>query len=283
MSEKEIKKVKQKKTVNKTVKRSNNKEKLSELIKDYKKKIVSKEICKGIVSIVEKNRELDADVLVIKLNGFKGIIKKEDVDMELNISSLVNFVGREVYFVIKSVNEKNKTIVCSRKEAQIITRDNIIGRLKDGEAFNSQIINILPHGAYVEIQGVTGLLKNTDYAEDYTTIAEKFSQGDKLNVKLKKTSTNGLLIFEATKKYCNPNTIKPEELEENQIVLGVIRSIKPFGIFVNVAPYLDILCSPEIEEYEEDKKVQVKIVKVEYMDFNGKKVKRFKGKILKTL
>lgn len=280
MSEKEIV---QKKNDKKPIKKTINKNNVQDMINNYKKKIVTKEICKGVVSMVNHDKKLDTDVLVMKLNGFKGIIKKEDVDMELNIPSLVNFVGREIYFTIKSVNKKDKTIICSRKEAQILMKDTIIGRLEDGEAFNGQIINILPHGAYVEIQGVTGLLKNTDYAEDYTTIAERFSQGDKINVKLKKKSSNGLLIFEATKKYCNPNVINPEELEENQVVLGVIRSIKPFGIFVNVAPYLDILCSPEIEEYEEDRKVQVKIVKVEYRNYNGKEVKRFKGKILKAL
>ena len=164
-----------------------------------------------------------------------------------------------------------------------MTKDKILGRLKDGEAMSAQIINILPHGAYVEIDGVTGLLKNTDYAEDYTTISEMLSQGDKINVKLRKVSSNGLLLFEATKKYCNPSIVSADSLEKGQIVLGRIRSIKPFGIFVNVAPYLDVLCSTEIDEYEEDKRVQIKIEDIQDKPFNGKMVKRFKGKILKVL
>ena len=63
-------------------------------------------------------------------------------------------------------------------------------RLSDGEAFKAQIVNILPHGAYVEIEGVTGLLKNTDFAEDFTKIEDMHSQGDKINVKLKKISSS---------------------------------------------------------------------------------------------
>lgn len=269
----------EKKIVVKTTKKRN----LSEVISEYKKKIISKEICKGVVSIVQFDKELDSEILVINLGGLKGIIKKEDVDDELNIASLVNFVGREVTFVVKGINEKERKVYCSRKEAQRMTKDKILGRLKDGEAMSAQIINILPHGAYVEIDGVTGLLKNTDYAEDYTTISEMLSQGDKINVKLKKVSSNGLLLFEATKKYCNPAIVSADSLEKGQIVLGRIRSIKPFGIFVNVAPYLDVLCSTEIEEYEEDKRVQIKIEDIQDKPFNGKMVKRFKGKILKVL
>lgn len=255
----------------------------TKVLEQFKKKIVSKEICKGTVSIVEYNKKLDCEVLIINLKGAKGIIKKEDVDLDLNISSLTNFVGREVYFIPKSINEKEGIVWCSRKDAQAITKDGILERLKDGEAFSAQIVNILPHGAYVEIDGVTGLLKNTDYAEDFTKIEEVFSQGDRVNVKLKKVSSNELLLFEATKKYCNPATTKAEDLAEGQTVLGVIRSIKPFGVFVNVAPYLDVLCSIDAEEYEEDKKVQILIESIKDKEFNGATIKRYKGKIIKVL
>lgn len=257
--------------------------KASEIVMDYKKKIVSREVCKGVVKAVLKDRETDEEMLVLDLEGFQGIVKKDEVDAELNISSLTNFVGREIGYVVKCINEKEKKIFLSRKDAQLKTRDSIIGRLKDGEAFTAQIINILPHGAYVEIDGVTGLLKNTDFAEDFTTISEKHSQGDRIDVKLRKTSSNGLMLFEATKKYCDSAAINPDTIEKGQVILGRIRSIKPFGIFVNVAPYLDVLCSAEIEEYEEDKRVQIRIEDIQDKPFNGKMVKRFKGKILKVV
>ena len=264
-------------------KRRTTRRKPSEIATDYKKKIVSKEICKGVVRSVLRDKETDEEMLVLDLEGFQGIVKKDEVDAELHIESLLNFVGREISYVVKGINEKEKKIYLSRKDAQLRTKDSVIGRLKDGEAVEAQIINILPHGAYVEIDGVTGLLKNTDFAEDFTTISEKHSQGDKINVKLKKTSSNGLMLFEATKKYCDSAAINPENIEKGQVILGRIRSIKPFGIFVNVAPYLDVLCPSEIEEYEEDKRVQVRIEDIQDKPFNGMIVKRYKGKILKVL
>lgn len=270
MSEKEVKKAGKKKISPK-------------VLENYKAKVGTNEICKGVVSIVEFSKKYNQEVLVVNLRGLKGIIKKDDVDLDLTISSLTNFVGREVSFVVKDVKEKEGVVICSRKEAQALTKDSIIARLSDGEAFSAQIVNVLPHGAYVEIEGVTGLLKNTDFAEDFTKIDEVYAQGDRVNVKLKKISSNDLLLFEATKKYCNPSTIKAEDLAEGQVVLGVIRSIKPFGIFVNVAPYLDVLCSIDAEEYEEDKKVQIQIENIKEKEFNGATIKRYKGKIIKVL
>lgn len=255
-------------------------DKFLRILQNYKRKIATKEICKGIVSQIRYDKEFDCEVLVISMNGIRGIIKKEDIDLDLNLSSLKNFIGREVSVIIKSINEKSKKIICSRKEAQLLTKNEIINRLKDGEAFNAQIINILPHGAYLEIEGVTGLLKNVDFAEDFTTITEKHAQGDKINIKLKKYSSNDTLIFEATKKYSNPKAINPEKIELGQELNGIIRSIKPFGIFVNIAPYLDVLCSPDAEEYEEDRKVKIKIIKIEDGNLGGKDIKRYRGKII---
>lgn len=278
MSEQEVKKVEGKEKKTPTKKKVSQK-----TIEMYKEKVGTNEICKGVVSIVEFDKKQNCEILIVNLRGLKGIISKDDVDLDLNISSLTNFVGREVSFVVKEVREKEGVVICSRKEAQALTKDSITARLSDGEAFSAQIVNVLPHGAYVEIEGVTGLLKNVDFAEDFTKIDEVLSQGDRVNVKLKKISSNDLLLFEATKKYCNPSAVKAEDLAEGQTVLGVIRSIKPFGIFVNVAPYLDVLCSIDSEEYEEDRRVQILIENIKEKEFNGAMIKRYKGKIIKVL
>ena len=65
--------------------------------------------------------------------------------------------------------------------------------------------------------------------------------------------------------------------EKNQIVLGVVRNIQPFGVFVQIAPNLDALCSPDIAEIEEDMKVSVRITKVD------KAAGRVRAKILNIL
>jgi len=250
---------------------------LNDLYKKYEKYKSEQKVLKSVVKIVQYDEALKTDVLVLDLEGLKGVIMKKDVDYELKIKSLVNFVGREVSFVVKDVDRNNGVIYCSRAEAQKVTKDDIIRRLNDGEAFDAQIVNILKYGAYVEIDGVTGLLKNTDFAEDYTAIGELLSIGDTVKVKMKKLSANGNILFEAVKKYKSPTIMDINSFEKNQIVLGVVRNIQPFGIFVQIAPNLDALCSPDIAEIEEDMKVSVRITKVD------KAAGRVRGKILNIL
>jgi len=233
-----------------------------EILKKYEDFVKEKKVLKNIVKVVHYDEQLESDVLLLDLDGFKGIIKKKDVDADLDIKSLVNFIGREVSFVALEVDRETGNIICSRAEAQRMTKENVMNRLSDGEAFPAQIINILKYGAYVEIEGVTGLLKNTDFAEDYTAIEEMHSIGETIQVKFKKVSENDTMLFEAVKKYKNPTIMGIGMFQPNQVVYGVIRSIKPFGIFVQIAPNLDALCAPATEELEEDMKVSVKITKV---------------------
>ena len=235
-------------------------------------------VLKGLVKIVQHNAELDTDVLVLDLEGVKGVIVRDEVDAEMKWKSLVGFLGREVNFVVKDVDVERGIVFCSRKDAQEKKREEIIGRLKEGEMFNAQIINILNYGAYVEIDGVTGLLKNTDFAVDYTTIGEVLKVGDSVNVRLKKISENDRLIFEAIEKYQSPTIMNLDMFERDQVVLGVVRNVKPWGVYVCLAPNLDALCSiPATGEIEEGMKVQFRITQVR------KEEGRVRGKIIRIL
>lgn len=248
------------------------------ILAKYEKAMNEGTILKSVVKIVQHDKNLDKDVLILDLDGVKGVIVREEVDAEHNWKSLVGFVGREINFVVKDIDKENNIIFCSRKEAQEKIKQTIIQRLADNEVFPAQIVNILNYGAYVEIDGVTGLLKNSDFAEDYTTIRDVLKIGDKVNVKLKKISSNNKLIFEAVEKYKNPTILNLDMFERDQVILGVIRSVKPWGCYVCIAPNLDALCPiPPTGEIEENMKVSIKITQVD------KENKRVRGKILRVL
>lgn len=244
----------------------------------YEKAMKEKEVLKGIVKVVQHSEELDTDILIVDLEGVKVIIPRDEVDAEIRWKSLVGFVGREVNFTIKEIDQEREVLIGSRKEAQQMKKEEIINRLKEGEMFPAQIINILSYGAYVEIEGVTGLLRNVDFAEDYTRIGDVLKVGDKVNVKLKKISANNNLSFEAVEKYKSPTIMNFDMLERNQVIYGIVRNVKPWGVYVNVAPGIDALCPiPGTGELEEEKKVAVRITQVR------KEEKRVRGKIVRIL
>ncbi|TCJ98275.1 UNVERIFIED_ORG: small subunit ribosomal protein S1 [Anoxybacillus amylolyticus] len=231
---------------------------------------------KGLVRMIQFDPRLEEEVLVVDAEGQKVLIPRQEVDADREWKSLVGFVGREVSFVAKE--EVDGVLIGSRKDAQTLKRDEIVSRLKDGEVFSARVINILRYGAYVEIDGVTGLLKNVDFAEDHTTVGDVLQLGDSVNVRLKKISSNGRLIFEAVEKYKSPTIMDFSMFERDQIVLGTIRSIKPWGLYVCIAPNVDALCQmPSTGEFEEGQKVTIRIKKVIPEE------KRVRGKIVRVL
>lgn len=246
--------------------------------KVFEKAMNDKEILKGLVKMVHHDAVLETDVLVLDLEGVKGIIVREEVDVEVNWKSLVGFIGREVNFMVKEIDRDTGVVICSRKDAQIVVKEDVVERLREGEVFSAQVINILEYGAYVEINGVTGLLKNIDFASDYTTVNDVLKVGDTVNVKLKKVSANDRLIFEAVEKYKNPTIMSFDTFERDQVVLGSVRNVKPWGVYVCIAPGLDALCPiPGTGEVEEGMKVSFRITQIKPEE------KRVRGKIVRIL
>ncbi|MBG9694140.1 hypothetical protein ABD91_25715 [Lysinibacillus sphaericus] len=245
------------------------------LTKKYENAINNKEVFKGIVHMIYFDEDLQSDVLLLDHSEARFIIKREQIDSEMEWKSLINFVGREVQYIILSVDEETKTVFASRKEAQLITRETIIPRLQEGEVMPAKVVNILRYAAFVEIQGVTGLLKNKDFAEDHTAIGDVLTIGDTVNVKLKKLSSR--LIFESVEKYKNPTIFDFDLYKRNQVVFGTVVTVQPWGVFVRLAGNIDALCSlPGTGELEEGSRVRFRITKV----FNDGEQNRIRGKIV---
>lgn len=246
------------------------------LFEKYEKAMANEEILEGVVRFTQHNKDLDTPILVLDLQGVKAIIPKDEVDYEMNWKSLVGFVGRKIYFIVKEIDRDNSTIICSRKAAQIKIKPELIERLQKGETFEATVVNHLDYAGYVDIKGITGLLKNEDFASDYSTVKNKLKIGDTIEVRLKKTSTNNKIIFEAVTKYKDPTIMDFSIFERDQVMLGTVVNVIPSACFINVAPQIDVLCPiPETIELDKDMKVKVKIKVVD------KENQRLRGKVIK--
>lgn len=244
----------------------------------YEKAIESKKIFKGLIVLTQYDEELDTEILLMDLDGTKGIIKKEDVDYQMDWKSLVGFVGREIFYTIKEIDKENNRIFCSRKEAQELVENEVLEKLENGETFTATITGIVDYGAYVEIKGIYALLKNTDFSDDFVTVKDILGIGDTINVKLSKVSENNKLIVEPVEKYVLKSVMKFDSFERDQVVLGVVNGIKPWGAYVTIALGLDALCPiPPVGEIEKGSKVSFRITQVQEEN------KRVRGKILKIL
>ena len=238
------------------------------------KHIKNKAVLSGKISIVSRDKNSGESYAVVIFNGWKFTIFESDMDSELSINSLSNFINRKVQFVITEITG-DKTAKASRALAQKQTQGNSIEKIESGVVLNGQVVNILPHGAYIDIDGVTGLLKNIDFARDITSIKDVLNIGDNIKVKFKKRSSNGTILFEAATKYVSPEALTIDDVCPDSIVSGVVRAVQPFGVFVQVVVDYDALCSNKnMRELEEDEKVSVRITMVD------KETKKIRGEIL---
>lgn len=247
-------------------------------IKKYEEVMEKGSVLIGLVKLVQHNQELDTDILMLDLDGVKAIVTRDEIDVREIKTSLVNFVGKKIKFMVKEIDRETGVVICSRKMVKELERDAMINRLEAGEEVEAKIVKLLNFGAYLDIEGVTALIRNQDWAEDYTSMREVLKIGEKIKVKLRKITANKRVFVEALEKYKNPTIMGIDIFEPNQVVLGEVRNVKPWGAYVCIAPNIDALCPiPATADIDEGMKVSFRITQVR--EDEG----RVRGKIIKVL
>lgn len=229
------------------------------------------------IRMTKHDATLGQDVLMLDFDGVTAYVPRDEYDLRNITTSFVPYVGRKIRVMVKEVREDG-LVICSRKMIQEKNRADLVQQLADGSSVVATITKFVKFGAYVSVNGVSFLLQNENFADDYTSISEVKQIGDEVEIKLLRVSQNGNLFAEATEKHKSDTVVNLDMFERDQVVVGTIRNIKPFGAFVCIAPNLDALCPvPEEEEIETGSKVQFRITKVD------KEEGRVRGKILRVL
>ena len=251
-----------------------------EILEQLKTLQAEGKVLKGRVKLVEEHNKdhqnkYGTDILQLELaSGLKGIIKREDLDVRVIKQSLVPYVGKQVRFIIKDI-EEDGTLICSRKEVKEAQRDELIKRLENGETFDARITHIERFGAYCNIEGTSVVLRNMDFSDDHTIISDIYKVGDSIKVKLHKVASTKRILVEAVEKYCNPTAVDFDTFATNQVVYGRIRTIRTWGCYVNIAPGLDALAPiPDTFDVEEGMTVLLRTTKVD------PEQRRVRGKVI---
>ena len=250
-------------------------EELLKKFKDFKEKGT---VLKGTVKLVQHSTKYNDDILLLESNGTQAVIKREDCGLKEE-KSLVRYVGTVVKFVIKEI-EEDGTLICSRKAVKESERDALIQKLEAGKEVDGKIVHIEKYGAYLDIDGATAIIRNIDFSNDHTRVADLHKIGDVIRVKLNRVTSTKKILVEAVEKYCEPTSVDFSTFSPQQVVVGTIRTIKTFGCYVCIAPNLDALASvPEFPDIqvEEGMKVILKISKVNAEEG------RVRGKIIRVI
>lgn len=138
--------------------------------------------------------------------------------------------------------------------------------LQNGNVYEGELTGFSRYGGYIEVNGVTGHIRNSDFTDDHSDIREYLSVGDKVEVRCKEISAEGYIFWEVMTKMRRTKPIS-HDFEADTVVLGRVARISDFergvGVFVNLALGIDALCSlPRDLEVEEGSRVSVKIESV---------------------
>lgn len=231
----------------------------------------------GTIRMTKHDATLETEVLMLDFDGVLAYVPREEIDLREVRNSLVPYVGRKIRVLVKEVKEDG-VVICSRKMVLENRRADLIQKMADGTPVKARIATFTKFGAYVKVDGISFLLQNEHFAEDYTSISEVKEINDEVEITLLRVTEKGNLFAQAAEKYKSTTVVNLEMFERNDVVVGTIRNIKPFGVFVCIAPNLDALCPvPEEVEIDLGVKVQFRITKVDQEE--GK----VRGKILRVL
>lgn len=224
--------------------------------------------------------EVHGDIMLVDFDGTRGIIPKSEADADIEWRSLIGFIGRKIPMIITAYDAAGDRLVCSRKEAQNSIKSKVVSDLSTGEAVDAKIVSLASFGAYVEIHGVTGILKNEDFSDDHITVGDVFRAGETLEVKLLRVNKAGKLSFKTPVMYKKASMPEVSNFEVDQVVKGTVVGTKDWGFYVRLLPGVDALCPlPREEEVFVGSHVVIKITQV--ADADGKL--RIRGRLVKFL
>lgn len=238
----------------------------------------------GVVSRIGKLEDGSPYMEVPVADGVVGTILAGEAEGDFNRQTLHPLLGVKIPFIV--LEEKDGKVYCSRKAAQEKLREGKMEDLKNGKVLHGVVVGCAPYGVYVETDGVSGLLKNSDYLGVAIPVSDYLKKGDKVDVICKNISPNGKIQWEPAEK---PAPLELDyDVKVDTCVIGKVINMKPFatggtGVFVRIEQGLDALClHPSDMEIEPGDQVTLKIIAIEPA-FKPGMPPRVKGRLLRVL
>lgn len=247
-------------------------------LEDYKNLLESGEGFKELVRLTQHDEKTGEDILLLNSDSkVFVVVPRSEVELYDYRGTLTTFVGKRLVFKVKEIDEENNRVICSRKDVLQERLEELAYRMENGETVEAKIVKFVRFGAYLRYKGVSMLLQNKDFSEDLMSVEEVHELGDTIEVKLRRVTEGGRMIVEAVNKHKLDSVFTLDEFEPNQVVLGEIRGIKSFGVFVKIGPGLDALCPVPDFEIETSQRVLFRITQV------NRELGRVRGKIIRLV
>ena len=177
--------------------------------------------------------------IIIDLNGVEAFLPGSQIDI-VPVKNMDDYIGKEFDLKILKINKDRKNIVVSRRELLAESREGMRAKLLQemevGQLRKGTVKNITDFGAFIDLNGVDGLLHITDMSwARITNPREMLEVGQEVEVMIldidheKKRVSLGL-----KQKTRNPWDNVDEKFPVGSHVTGRVVNIMPYGAFVEI-------------------------------------------------
>ena len=210
--------------------------------------------------------------------GVRGFLPASLVDIR-RVQDLDEFLGQELRAKVIELNRSRNNVVLSRRavleEERKEQRQQILDKLQPGDVVEGQISNIVDFGAFVDLDGMDGLIHISELSWSHVNHpSEVLEIGQTVQVKVLDIDRDRQRISLGLKQTQNdPWQQVMESYHENDVVEGRVTKVVTFGAFVEILPgveglvHISELAQHHVENPREvvsqGQPVNVKIIEVD--------------------
>lgn len=188
----------------------------------------------------------NAHNLHFNLGNIKGFMPHDECaegvkDASVKDIAIISRVNKPTGFYITEVDlsSENPVAVLSRTEAQTDCRKNYISALRTGDIIDAKITHIEPFGAFCDIgRGITALLPiNSVSVSRIPNPHSRFFIGQNIKAVVRSIDENGRITL-SHRELLGTWEENAKAFHSGETVTGIVRSVEPYGVFVELSPNL---------------------------------------------
>ncbi len=187
-----------------------------------------------------------------EFSGYQAIMPFEEATYSPDNSTVKDIavlskIGQKICFVIKSIDfsSKKPLFVLSRKEAQRRCVEEFISKKTVGDVIDCRVTHIERYGAFCDIGcGIAGLLHiDCLSVSRICTPHDRIYKGQTLRAVIKSQDEKGRFLL-SLKELLGSWDENAAAFSAGETVVGIVRSIEDYGVFIELAPNLSGLAEP---------------------------------------
>ncbi len=210
-------------------------------------------VLEGIAEVCDAEHNL-----WVNLGCMRGVIPRDEGAIGIESGkvrdiALLSRVGKAVCFTVSAVKEDRfgkLYAVLSRRAAQEKCQDEYIKKLRPGTVVEARVTHLESFGAFCDIGcGIIALLPiNSISVSRISHPRDRFFTGEDIKVVVRSVGEDGKITL-THRELLGTWEENAAQFSQGETVSGIVRSVEPYGVFVELSPNLAGLAEPKSDVF----------------------------------